>query len=351
MIAIAHFVAVTFYLAAAAVAALPFARRVKAPVASVIIALLLGVGAHATALAALTKQTGAASLTGLGPGLSFAGLVLALSLVVVESLAREVSLTLVAAPVAALVTMAGNLAGLHPFLEPQGTRAVWLTMHIVLSFVGIAAYATAAAAGVMYLVARRELKSARFGAIFRFFPPLDTLDRVNHLASIAGFLGLTLGVALAAAYSFEYRAVVIPQIIWGIGAWIGVSALALGRVLRGWQARRAALMSAVTFASVIALYVVFRIASLNRGQFRRHRRHSQSALAGRCRSVGNRRGPESHSGAGKRGRAPPAHHPPRRLSRCTSRAGDARDSGDRLARSERPDRRRRQRARETRQHH
>jgi len=46
-----------------------------------------------------------------------------------------------------------------------------------------------------------------------------------------------------------------------------VSALVLGRVLRGWQARRAALMSAVTFASVMALYVVFRMASLNRGQF------------------------------------------------------------------------------------
>src|SRR5216110_1421230 len=255
MIAIAHFFAVTFYLAAAAVAALPFARRVRAPVGAVVIALLLGIGAHATALAGLTRQAGAASLTGLGPGLSFAGLVLAISLVIVESLAREVSLTLVAAPVAALVTMTANLAGMHPFLEAQGTRAVWLTMHIVLSFIGIAAYATAAAAGTMYLVARRELKSARFGAIFRFFPPLDTLDRVNRLASITGFLGLTLGVALAAAYSFEYRAIVIPQIIWGIGAWIGVSALALGRVLRGWQARRAALMSAVTFASVIALYV------------------------------------------------------------------------------------------------
>jgi len=267
MIAIAHFFAVTFYLAAAAVAALPFARRVRAPVAAVVIALLLGIGAHATALAGLTRATGAASLTGLGPGLSFAGLVLAISLVIVESLAREVSLTLVAAPVAALVTMTANLAGMHPFLEAQGTRAVWLTMHIVLSFIGIAAYATAAAAGTMYLVARRELKSARFGAIFRFFPPLDTLDRVNRLASITGFLGLTLGVALATAYSFQYRAVVIPQIIWGIAAWLGVSALVFGRALRGWQARRAALMSAVTFASVIALYVVFRIASLNRGQF------------------------------------------------------------------------------------
>jgi len=267
MIAIAHFIAVTFYLGAAAVAALPFARRVKAPVIWVVVALLLGVGAHATALAGLTKQAGAASLTGLGPGLSFAGFVLALSLVIVESLAREVSLTLIAAPLAALVTMAGNLTGMHPFLDPQGARAVWLSMHIVLSFVGIAAYATAAAAGTMYLVARRELKSAHFGPIFRFFPPLDTLDRVNHLASIAGFLGLTLGLALAAGYSFEYRAIVLPQIIWGIAAWAGVSALAIGRVLRGWQARRAALMSALTFASVIALYVVFRMASLNRGQF------------------------------------------------------------------------------------
>jgi HemX protein len=267
MIAIAHFIAVSLYLGAAAVAALPFARRVKAPVVPVVILLLLGIGAHATALAGLTKQAGAASLTGLGPALSFAGLVLAVSLVIVESLAREVSLALVAAPLAALVTMAGNLTGMHPFLEPQGTRAVWLSMHIVLSFIGIAAYATAAAAGTMYLVARRELKSARFGAIFRFFPPLDTLDRVNHLASIAGFLGLTLGLALAAAYSFQYRALVLPQIIWGLGAWAGVSALALGRVLRGWQARRAAVMSAVTFASVVALYIVFRMASFNRGQF------------------------------------------------------------------------------------
>ena len=267
MIAIAHFIAVTFYLGAAAIAALPFARRVRAPVLWVVVALLLGIAAHGSALFLLTQRSGAASLTGLGPALSFAGLVLAISLVIVETLAHEVSLALVAAPLAALVTMAGNITGLRPLLEPQGTRAVWLTMHIVLSFIGIAAYATAAAAGAMYLVARRELKSARFGAIFRFFPPLDTLDRVNHFSSIAGFLGLTLGLALAGAYSVAYHAMVLPQIIWGMGAWVGISALALGRLLRGWQAKRAAVMSAVTFASVLALYIVFRVISLNRGQF------------------------------------------------------------------------------------
>ena len=267
MIAIAHFIAATFYLGAAAIAALPFARRVRAPVAWVVVALLIGIIAHGTALAILSQRSGAASLTGLGPALSFAGSVLAISLVIVELLAREVSLALVAAPLAALVTIAGNITGLRPFLEPQGTRAVWLTMHIVLSFIGIAAYATAASAGMMYLIASRELKSAKFGAVFRFFPPLDTLDRVNHVASIAGFLGLTLGLALAGAYSVAYHAMVLPQIIWGMGAWVGISALALGRLLRGWQAKRAAVMSAVTFASVLALYIVFRVVSLNRGQF------------------------------------------------------------------------------------
>ncbi|HWL40216.1 MAG TPA: cytochrome c biogenesis protein CcsA [Gemmatimonadaceae bacterium] len=267
MIPIAHFIAVSCYLGAAAIAAVPFARRVKAPVGGVVVALLAGIAAHAAALIALSRDAGAASLTGLGPALSFAGLVLAVALVVVEIWAREVSLTLIAAPLTALVTVAGNLTGMHPFLEQQGARAVWLTLHIILSFVGMAAYATAAAAGTMYLVARRELKSGHFGPVYRFFPPLETLDRVNHLASVAGFLTLTLGLALAAWYSFQYRALVLPQIIWGMSAWTGVAVLAIGRMLRGWQARRAAILSAVSFASVLALYVVFRAASLGRGQF------------------------------------------------------------------------------------
>jgi HemX protein len=267
MIAIAHFIAISLYIAAAALAALPFARRLRAPVSGVIAVLAAGAAVHSVALVQLAMQSGPASLTGLGPALSFAGFVLAVALIVVEILAREVTLTLVAAPLAALMTTAGNVTGLNPFLSPSGSRASWLVLHIVLSFAGIAAYATAAAAGTMYLVARRELKSAKFGAIYRFFPPLDTLDRVNHIASIVGFLGLTLGVALAAAYSIAYSKIVMPQIVWGLGAWVCVSALALGRILRGWQARRAALMSSVTFASVIVLYIVFRVAVLNRGQF------------------------------------------------------------------------------------
>ena len=267
MMVIAQFIAISCYIAATALAALPFARRVKAPVNGVIALLAAGLVAHGFALVSLARESGSGSLTGLGPALSFAGFVLAGALLLVEIFAREVSLTLIAAPLAALMTTAGNVTGLHPFLDPRGTQAFWLVSHIVLSFLGMAAYATAAAAGTMYLVARRELKSARFGAIYRFFPPLDTLDRVNHIASVAGFLGLTTGLALAGAYSIAYHTLVVPQLVWGLGAWVCIGALALGRLLRGWQARRAAVMSAITFASVMAVYVVFRVVILNRGQF------------------------------------------------------------------------------------
>ena len=269
MVAIAHFIAISCYVGAAALAAAPFVRPVRAPVGAVVGALAAGVVAHGVGLGALAAAAGHAPITGLGPALSFAGLVLALVLLAAEALAREASLALVAAPLAALTTTLGNLLGLRPLDAPEGTRGVWLVAHIALSFLGIAAFATAAAAGAMYLVQRRELKSRRFASVFRFFPPLDTLDRVNKLAALAGWLGLTLGVVLAVTYSVTYRAVNVPQILWGTGAWIGVTAPVLGRLLRGWQARRAAVISSVSFAVVVALYVAMRVAGAGsgRGQF------------------------------------------------------------------------------------
>ena len=231
------------------------------------LALAAGIAAHVTALIAFAEQSSTVPLTGLGPSLSFAGLVLAFTLLVVEALARDVSLTLVAAPLAALPTIFANVVGLTPGPSEAGMRGVWLFSHIALSFIGIAAFATCAAAGTMYLVQRRELKSRRFGAIFRFFPPLATLDRVNHLAAIAGWLGLTLGIVLAATYSVEYRELNLPQLVWGCGAWLAVTCIAAGRVAGGWQAQRAAKYSSLAFVAVLVLYVAFRVAGPATGQF------------------------------------------------------------------------------------
>src|SRR5215207_5101247 len=114
MIVVAHFVAISLYIAAAALAALPFARRVRAPVNGVIAALILGIAAHATALFAFARESGSGSLTGLGPALSFAGFILAVALLLVEAFAREVSVALIAAPLSAVMVIAANIFGLQP---------------------------------------------------------------------------------------------------------------------------------------------------------------------------------------------------------------------------------------------
>ncbi|HEX5436340.1 MAG TPA: cytochrome c biogenesis protein CcsA [Gemmatimonadaceae bacterium] len=267
MIAIAHFFAISCYIGAAGLASAPFARPIPAPVRGVIALLAAGALAHALALADFAILHGQPPLAGMGPALSFAGFVVAATLLLVEVLAREVSLTLFAAPLAAIATIGAVVAGLIPGPEPVGTRGVWLASHIAFSFLGLASFATAAAAGIMYLVERRELKSRRFGPIFQFFPPLETLDRINHLAVVAGWLTLTVGVALAVGYSFAYNAVNLPDIVWGLAAWAAVTALTVGRLVAGWQARRAAVLSSALFIGIVALYVAVRMVSTQPGQF------------------------------------------------------------------------------------
>ena len=118
MIEIAPFLAISCYLGAAALAAVPFARPVRAPVRGVAVALAAGVTAHVIGLLSFSIESSTVPLTGLGPALSFAGAVLAFTLLIVELLARDVSLTLVAAPLAALPTICANVIGMTPGRAP-----------------------------------------------------------------------------------------------------------------------------------------------------------------------------------------------------------------------------------------
>src|SRR5258708_31274087 len=118
MSAIAHFVAITCYIGAAALAATPFARPVGPPVRGVASVLGIGIVAHAVALMAYVQRVGQLPLTGLGPALSFAGFVLAVTLLIVELVARDVSLTLLSPPPAALPVAFANVIGMAPPLDP-----------------------------------------------------------------------------------------------------------------------------------------------------------------------------------------------------------------------------------------
>ena len=265
MIAIAHFVAISCYVGAAALAAAPLARPVRAPLRLVIGVLGVGVAAHAVAMIVAARALGQMPVSGLGPALSFAGLMVAATLLVAEIVTRDVTLTLVAGPLAAVVTTIANLSGIAATAPSAG--GPWLVSHITLSFFGLAAFATAAAAGAMYLLEHRELRSRRFTAVLRFFPPLQTLDRVNHVGILVASLALTIGIVLAATYAIAHDAMNLPEIIWGVLAWLAATGLAFGRMLGGWQAKRAALAASVMFVVIVVLYVAVRLNISASGSF------------------------------------------------------------------------------------
>jgi hypothetical protein len=52
-----------------------------------------------------------------------------------------------------------------------------------------------------------------------------------------------------------------------MAAWLALSVIALGRVIGGWQARRAAVVTATSFAAVVLLYVALRVTGAADGGF------------------------------------------------------------------------------------
>ena len=72
---------------------------------------------------------------------------------------------------------------------------------------------------------------------------------------------------LAAAYSLSFQQSDALKLTWGAGAWAAATTVAVGRVVGGWQARRAAAASAMACAAVLVLYVAFRLLVAGEGKF------------------------------------------------------------------------------------
>jgi ABC-type transport system involved in cytochrome c biogenesis permease subunit len=135
-------------------------------------------------------------------------------------------------------------------------------LHVTLSVLGLALLALAFVSAALYLLQFRELKSRRFGQVFRFFPPLERLDELNRAALVAAFPTLTLGVLLALGYAQRYAGglhVGPSQIVFGVFTW-GVLGWAVWvRTMRHWGGRRAAFASIAGFGAVVLVYIALKL--------------------------------------------------------------------------------------------
>jgi HemX protein len=262
-----HLGSLGLYGIAAALLGVSFVRGDRRLPRFASVALMAALALHVWALAAFWSRWGAPPLAGLGPVFFTLALLLGVGSLVAATLGHAGTVGLVLIPVVALMMGVAILVGIEPVGEPLAYQGVGFVLHVVFAIVGYVGLTIAFAAGLMYLLQFRELKGKHFGAIFRFFPPLETLDRLGRRGLLVGFPSLTAALALAWVWTLSARgpfAVGDPHLVWSAVTWLVFVAALLSRYGGGRRAYRGALVSVIGFAVVVVVYVLLRV-QLSRG--------------------------------------------------------------------------------------
>lgn len=214
---------------------------------------------HTFALGARMQEAGYFMLTNLHEAISFFSWAIVLIFLWVEWRHRVYVLGSFILPLAFLSLLsAAALPNEIGTLDPS-LKSAWLGVHTTLSLLGIAAFAIAFIAGIMYLLQESFLKSKQFSPLYHKLPSLDLLDKWNQRAIFWGFPLLTLGI-ITGAYGAQY--------VWGsywkwddpkqtlaLGTWFFYLVVLHGRVTIGWRAKKAAYLAIIGFIGVIFIFV------------------------------------------------------------------------------------------------
>ncbi len=137
-------------------------------------------------------------------------------------------------------------------------KSFWLTLHVATMFIGMAIFALAFCAGIMYLLQERQIKSKSFGLLYRRLPSLEVLDSLNYVCLTFGFPLITIGLISGFVYagavwqSFWHWD---PKEILSVVTWLIYAALLHERLAVGWRGRRAAIMAIIGFSVILVTFV------------------------------------------------------------------------------------------------
>jgi len=193
-------------------------------------------------------------VTNMYESLNFFGCVIVLSYIIVEKKFKNRAYGVFILPVvfflmafSSLPTTPKEIMPLIPALQSQ-----WLVWHVILSFVGEAAFAVAFGTSIMYLL-RKKSKEGSF--ISKSFPALSTLDIISYRAVIIGFPIFTIGAiifgAVWAKYAWGDYWGWDPKETWAFITWIVYALYLHVRIVHGWKGEVAAWISIIGFLATI----------------------------------------------------------------------------------------------------
>ena len=135
---------------------------------------------------------------------------------------------------------------------------IWLVSHVVIIFVGEAAFALACGAGLLYILQERAIKTKHHGFFFKRLPALELLDNTGYACIVVGFSLLTIGLITGFVYAKSIWGSFWswdPKEVWSGIAWLIYAALLHGRLALGWRGRKAAIMSIIGFGILLFTFL------------------------------------------------------------------------------------------------
>ncbi len=116
--------------------------------------------------------------------------------------------------------------GLFPLLDERGPRPAfvhgWESLHAALILLAYGAFGLSALAALMYLSQEHNLRFDKSRAMFALLPPIQRLERVTRGLLVAGFVLLTLGLAVGAWWLHRERGtffIADPKVVWSLVVW------------------------------------------------------------------------------------------------------------------------------------
>ncbi len=143
-------------------------------------------------------------------------------------------------------------------LLPENLQSWFTFVHLILVIVGEALFVVASCAGAMFVIQNGLLKHKKLNHMSRLLPPLNDLDRINHICLLWGFPLLTLGIiagTVFAGFAWKSDWPADPKIVWTFAVWIIYGFLLHQRLAIGWKGFRMAVVSCAVFILFLLSYI------------------------------------------------------------------------------------------------
>jgi ABC-type transport system involved in cytochrome c biogenesis permease subunit len=164
-----------------------------------------------------------------------------------------------------LVVVAGWFAPRQSDWLSEGMMAFWGTVHGLFLLAGAVSTCIAFAAGLMYLVQMRRLKSKRPAPSGLALPSLEQSERVNREAITIAFPLLTFGLLIGMILSAQPRSPggeaaftlrwTDPKVVSALGMWLVFAVLLHARFRPALRGRSVMVLTIVAFAFLLFTWV------------------------------------------------------------------------------------------------